>query len=109
MSELSLKEAIRGLENIKSLIGLVPSMTIETSSSAIDILSLAISKLQLLEQVESGGVEKKLIVQDFETGSSGWSEQDCREFGQLEGFNSAIDLCNADLARRLRYISYYIQ
>lgn len=62
-----------------------------------DVVQLAISKLSLLLQVE-GGV-KKLEIRESEKGGFSYEYK--------LGFNEAIDLCNADLVRKLEKDKLY--
>lgn len=100
MSELSLKEAIEILKNRKKECSWIirqkqDNWKIRTEELQ-EALSIAISKLQLLEQVEKDGIKKRECLH--------FSHCDC----QAEGFNEAIDLSNAEFAKRLEGIENVI-
>lgn len=91
---------------------------------SVEALSLAISKLSLLEAVEKGGVEKKIIESVEDTmkfplkpnylfiprlfPSSGIDRM-WQQDAQIRDFSKKItDLCNADLAKRLEGVEEVI-
>lgn len=98
MPEMSRKEVIRILtEKLKYL-----RNHHGEGNDFVDALKRAISDLEMMERVSKGGVNKFTLEEAKKFLGNGWNGAAYEVAQDL--LNSAIDLCNAKLAERLRNI-----